>query len=193
MANNSVVNRHIHSTCNSKHAERRSRNKTCNFLKCKSICLKTACVNWKLLHHGFKAFCERYVQTRYLPNHRKILFTVHMESVYYGLRFVDGKNNCTILYKASFMARHYNNTCLLLLISMLWHRQAIFKSKGDKLCSSAECRIWTQGPRHQIASKLNARWQPIPMISEHSAHLTPLSVDFHTWLWRYTCLYKPGG
>ena len=42
---------------------------------------------------------------------------------------------------------------------MLWHRQAIFKSKGDKLCSSAECRIWTRGPRHQIASRLNARWQ----------------------------------
>ena len=35
----------------------------------------------------------------------------------------------------------YMHTCLLLLISMLWHRQAIFKSKGDKLCSSAECRI----------------------------------------------------
>ena len=35
-------------------------------------------------------------------------------------------------------------TCLLLLISMLWHRQAIFESKGDKLSSSAECRIWTQ-------------------------------------------------
>ena len=50
-------------------------------------------------------------------------------------------------------------TYLLLLISMLWHRQAIFKSKGDKLCSSAECRIWTRGPRHQIASRLNARWQ----------------------------------
>ena len=84
---------------------------------------------------------------------------------------------------------------------MLWHRQAIFKSKGDKLCSSAESRIWTRGPRHQIASRLNARWQtdwaiedqaktwtrqPVPMISEHSAHLTPLSVDFRTWLWRYT-------
>ena len=39
-------------------------------------------------------------------------------------------------------------TYLLLLISMLWHRQAILKSKGDKLCSSAECRIWTRGPRH---------------------------------------------
>ena len=50
-------------------------------------------------------------------------------------------------------------TYLLLLISMLWHRQAIFKSKGDKLCSSAECRIWTQGPRNQIGSRLNARWQ----------------------------------
>ena len=42
---------------------------------------------------------------------------------------------------------------------MLWHRQAIFKSKGDKLCSSAECRIWSRGPRHQIASRLNTRWQ----------------------------------
>ena len=32
---------------------------------------------------------------------------------------------------------------LLLLISMLCHRQAIFESKGDKLSSSAECRIRT--------------------------------------------------
>ena len=49
---------------------------------------------------------------------------------------------------------------LLLLISMLWHRQVIFESKGDKLSSSAESRIRThQGLRHQIASRLNARWQ----------------------------------
>ena len=53
----------------------------------------------------------------------------------------------------------WRHTCFLLLISMLWHRQAIFKSKGDKLSSSAECRIWTRGLRHQIASRLNARWQ----------------------------------
>ena len=87
---------------------------------------------------------------------------------------------------------------------MLWHRHAIFKSKGEKLCSTAECRIWTRSPRHQIANRLNARWQtdwaiedqakktwtrqPIPMISEHSAHLTTLSVDYRTWLWRYTYL-----
>ena len=98
----------------------------------------------------------------------------------------------------------YKHTYLLLLISMLWHRQAIFKSKGNKLCSSAEFRIWTRGPRHQIASRLNACWQtnwaiedqakktwtrqPVPMISEHSAHLTPPSVDFRTWLWQYTYL-----
>ena len=51
-------------------------------------------------------------------------------------------------------------TYLLLLISMLWHRHAIFESKGDKLSSSAESRIRThQGIRHQIASRLNARWQ----------------------------------
>ena len=34
-----------------------------------------------------------------------------------------------------------------------------FSSKGDKLSSSAECRIRTQGLRHQITSRLNARWQ----------------------------------
>ena len=39
---------------------------------------------------------------------------------------------------------HYITTCLLMLISMLWHRQAIFESKGDKLSSSAEGRIRTQ-------------------------------------------------
>ena len=47
----------------------------------------------------------------------------------------------------------------LLLISMLWHRQAIFESKGDKLSSSAACRNRTQGLRHLFASRLNACWQ----------------------------------
>ena len=50
-------------------------------------------------------------------------------------------------------------TCLLLLISMLWHRQAIFESKGDKLTSSAEGRIRTQGLRYLFTSRLNACWQ----------------------------------
>ena len=28
--------------------------------------------------------------------------------------------------------------------------------------------------------------QPVPMISKHSAHSTPLPVGFRTWLWQYT-------
>ena len=158
-------------------------------------------------------------------------------------------------------------TCLLLLISMLWLRQAIFESKGDKLSSSAESRIRTwKSQRHLIASRLNAHsqtdwaiedqakklelnsssrrcsgtgkrysnrketsclpllragfeprgslkpnlqqteclltnqlsyrgsslktWtrQLVPMISKHSAHLTPLPLGIRTWLWRYTYL-----
>ena len=50
-------------------------------------------------------------------------------------------------------------TCLLFLMSMLWYRQAIFESKVDKLSSSTECRIRTQGLRHLFASRLNACWQ----------------------------------
>ena len=42
-------------------------------------------------------------------------------------------------------------TCLVLLISMIWHKQAIFESKGDNLSSFAECRVRTQDLRHQIA------------------------------------------
>ena len=62
--------------------------------------------------------------------------------------------------------------CLLLLISMLWHRQAIFESKGDKLSSSAESRIWThQGLRHQIASRLNAHWQTDWAIEDQAKNL----------------------
>ena len=47
----------------------------------------------------------------------------------------------------------------LLLISILWRRQAIFESIGNKLSSSAECRIWAQSLKHQIAKWLNAHWQ----------------------------------
>ena len=94
-------------------------------------------------------------------------------------------------------------TYLVLLISMLYQRQALFKSKGDKLCSSAECRIWTRVPD----TKSPADWmladqptelsriklktwtrQPVPMISEGSAHWNPLSVDFRTLLWHFTYL-----
>ena len=61
---------------------------------------------------------------------------------------------------------------LLLLISMLWHGQAIFESKGDKLSSSAESRIRThKGLRHQIASRLNAHWQTDWAIEDQAKNL----------------------
>ena len=74
----------------------------------------------------------------------------------------------TVSWLSHWLCRY---TYLLLLISMLWHRQAIFKWKGDKLCSFAECRIWTRGPRHQIASRLNARWQTDWAIADQAKNL----------------------
>ena len=61
--------------------------------------------------------------------------------------------------------------------------------------------------RHLFASRLNTHsqtdraiedqyklktWtqQPVPMMSEHSAHLTSLPFGFRTWLWRHTRLKK---
>ena len=85
-------------------------------------------------------------------------------------------------------------TCLLLLISMLWHRQAIFESKWDKLSSSAECRIRTQGLRHLLASRLNAHWQTDWAIEDQAKNLnstarpydqqafSPLDLTA-SWLW----------
>ena len=70
-----------------------------------------------------------------------------------------------------FRAWLWRYTYLLLLILMLWHRQAIFKSKGDKFCSSAECRIGTRGPRHPIASRLNTRWQTDWAIEDQAKNL----------------------
>ena len=87
----------------------------------------------------------------------------------------------------------------LLLISMLWHRQVIFESKGDKLSSSAyifvvvnfdalaqardvriegdklsssaEGRIRTQGFRYLFTSRLNACWQTDWAIEDQAKNL----------------------
>ena len=70
-------------------------------------------------------------------------------------------------------------TCLLLLISMLWHRQAIFKSKGDKLSSSAEGRIRTQGLRYLFISRLNACWQTHWAIEDQAKNLNSKARPYH--------------
>ena len=87
---------------------------------------------------------------------------------------------------------------------MLWHRQAIFKSKGDNLSSSAEFRIrtqrvsetkssadWMPADKPTELSRIKLKtwtWKPVPMISKHSAYLNPLPFGIRTWLWRYTYL-----
>ena len=62
-----------------------------------------------------------------------------------------------------FLWLKFNHACLL-LISMLWHRQGIFKSKGDKLSSSAGCRIWTR----VFGTESAADWMPADKPTELS-------------------------
>ena len=60
-----------------------------------------------------------------------------------------------------------------MLISMLWHRQAMFESKGEKLSSSAEGRIRTHGLRYLFTSRLNACWQTDWAIEDQAKKLEP--------------------
>ena len=68
----------------------------------------------------------------------------------------------------------YIHTYLLLLISMLWHRQAIFESKGDKLSSSAEGRIRTQRVSDTYSP---ADWMPADKPTELSRIKQKLELD----------------
>ena len=81
------------------------------------------------------------------------------------------------------------------------HRQASFKAKGDKLSPFAEYRIqnwavWdTKSPADwmpthkptELPRIKHKTWiqQPVPVMREHSAHLTSLPIGFPTWRWWY--------
>ena len=68
--------------------------------------------------------------------------------------------------------------CLLLSISMLWHRQVIFELKEDKLSSSAECRIRTQGFKPRIVGRLNAHWQTDWDIEDQARNLNSTACHY---------------
>ena len=123
----------------------------------------------------------------------------------YPLSFDGNRKSCKYISLNGNSIRALTEYIYIYNFDALAQAQAIFESKGDRLSSCAECRIRTQGLRHQIASRLNARWQTdwaiesqtknlnstarlYDMISEHSAHSTPLPVGFRAWLRRYTCL-----
>ena len=73
-----------------------------------------------------------------------------------------------------------------------------------KLSSCAECRIRTQGLRHQIANRLNSRWQTDWAIEDQAKNLNSDTLSLwsvsiqpldptaswlsHAWHWRYICL-----
>ena len=66
---------------------------------------------------------------------------------------------------------------------MLWHRQAIFKSKGDKLCFSAECRIQTQGLWNRIA----ADWHTHTHTNTHThTYKYSYNIDGYFIAWRWS-------
>ena len=70
------------------------------------------------------------------------------------------------------------------VVFLCWMRDSVFgtESPADWMAadkptepSKIKLKTWTQ--------------QPVPMISEHSSHSTPLPVGFRTWLWQYTCFF----
>ena len=57
------------------------------------------------------------------------------------------------IWLISMLLKCETSICLLLLRSMLWHKEAIFESKGDNLSS-----CWMQHS-NRISIRLNACWQ----------------------------------
>ena len=113
-----------------------------------------------LIYTGFKCLFNKYIHT-YM--HAYIHTYIHT-----------CMHACIHTYIHACMHAYihtYIHTCLLLLISMLWHRQAIFESKGDKLSSSAEGRIRTQGLRYLFTNRLNACWQTDWAIDDQAKNL----------------------
>ena len=62
-------------------------------------------------------------------------------------------------------------TCLLLLILMLWHRQAIFESKGDEVAFLCRMHSNLEVSRHLFASRLNTHSQTDWAIEDQAKNL----------------------
>ena len=68
------------------------------------------------------------------------------------------------------------------VVFLCWMQDSVFGTE-----SPAD---WMPADKPTELSRIKLKtWtrQPVPMISEHSAHSTPLPVGFRTWLWQYTC------
>ena len=67
---------------------------------------------------------------------------------------------------------------LLVLILMHWQQGSDIELKGDKLSSSVECRIWTQGLWNQIFSRLRACLQTYWVIDNQAKYMTSVARPF---------------
>ena len=93
---------------------------------------------------------------------------IHMHTCMRACVIYIYKHTCMHTYIHTYMHTYihaYIHTCLLLLISMLWHKQAIFELKGDKLSSSAECGIRAQ---RVTGIESPADWMPADKLTELS-------------------------
>ena len=79
---------------------------------------------------------------------------IHTEHTYIQCTYIQ----CTYI-QCTCIQCTYIHTCLIVLILMHWQQGSDNESKGDKLSSSAGCRIRTQGLWIRIFGSLNARWQ----------------------------------
>ena len=79
-------------------------------------------------------------------------------SFYKGMKDYSVKSDfCYPLEIVPSIPHMLQKTYSLLLILILWHKQAIFESKGDQLSSSAECRIRSWEVQD---TKSQADWMP---------------------------------
>ena len=112
------------------------------------------CMNWHVCHRvisGWNISPTWNANLNILYCEHMHLFIHHHRSLKFGTGAVPG-----------LMQSPVYPTCVLLLISMHWHRQVIFESKGDKLSSSTECRIRTR----VFGTESPADWIPADELTE---------------------------
>ena len=87
--------------------------------------------------------CETHSPADPMPSHKPSEISRIKQNLNSTARPNDERASLASL-PVGFCTWLYRYTCLLLLMLMLWHRQANFESKGDKLPSSGETRIRTR-------------------------------------------------
>ena len=136
---------------------------------CLSLEVASSVLAWSTIIHQFLCGWYAFPCIKVKPTNMCVYIYVwiyacmHVSSV--KIRTICHARKLGSVYLYTYISTYIHvYTCLLLLIVMLWHRQAIFESKGDKLSSSAECRIrtmvsGTESPNIHIYIIMMDTWQ----------------------------------